>query len=190
MTKLAYIERAGRRTHVVLPIAEWERLQERLENRADIAAAAPILADPAEYRLPLEVVERIADGIHPVRALREWRGLSQAALAEAAGVAQPTVARIEVHHPRRVGADLEPPRQGAGRPGRGVDGLRSSRSPVPGCVAGNACRSTAARQDDGVPDAVPDQEACDKARTGRRRSGVLAPQAAARSQDRLTSPRG
>lgn len=95
MTKLAYIERAGRRTHVVLPIAEWERLQERLEDRADIAAAAPILADPAEYRLPLEVVERIADGIHPVRALREWRGLSQAALAEAAGVAQPTVARIE-----------------------------------------------------------------------------------------------
>jgi DNA-binding XRE family transcriptional regulator len=80
---------------VVLPIAEWERLQERLEDRADIAAAAQILADPGEYRLPLEVVERIADGIHPVRALREWRGLSRAALAEAAGVAQPTVARIE-----------------------------------------------------------------------------------------------
>ena len=50
MTKLAYayIERAGRRTHVVRLIAEWERLQERLEDRADIAAAAQILADPAE----------------------------------------------------------------------------------------------------------------------------------------------
>lgn len=95
MSMLAYIERDGRRTHLLLPIAEWERLRERLEDRADIADAVRIRADPTEYRLPLAVVERIADGEHPVRALREWRGLSQAALAEAAGVAQPTVARIE-----------------------------------------------------------------------------------------------
>lgn len=73
------------------PLAE----RERLKDRAGIEAAAIVLADPAEYRLPLEAVERIVDGTHRARALRNLRGLSQAALAEAAGVAQATVARIE-----------------------------------------------------------------------------------------------
>lgn len=115
MSKLTHIERDGRRTHHVLPIGEWERLQEQLEDRADVAEATRVLADPAEYRLPLEVVERIAEGIHPVRASREWRGLSQAALAEAAGVSQPTVARHQ--RPRWCRADRIAPGAGAERAG-------------------------------------------------------------------------
>jgi hypothetical protein len=51
MSKLACIERDGRRTHVVLPIAEWERLRERREDRADVAKEVTILADPTEYAI-------------------------------------------------------------------------------------------------------------------------------------------
>jgi DNA-binding XRE family transcriptional regulator len=67
----------------------------RRREAEDIADARRILGDPATVMVPGEVAERILLGGHPVRVWRDHRGLSQAALAEAAGMAQPTVARIE-----------------------------------------------------------------------------------------------
>ena len=55
-----------------------------------------VLNDPDRDWVPAELADRIFDaGLHPVRAWREHRGLTQAALAEAAGVPQPTVVAIE-----------------------------------------------------------------------------------------------
>lgn len=45
--------------------------------------------------LPAEVADRIIEGERPLKALREWRGLSQTQLAERTGLPQPTVALLE-----------------------------------------------------------------------------------------------
>jgi len=52
--------------------------------------------DPAraDY-LPLEAVERLCAGEHPVRVWRERRGLTRAALAASAGVAPSYLTEIE-----------------------------------------------------------------------------------------------
>ncbi len=95
MTEPLVIRHEGKPTHVVLEWSEWQRLQRLATEAEDIAEARRILGDPATVIVPGEVAERILLGEHPVRVWREHRGLSQAALAEAAGMAQPTVARIE-----------------------------------------------------------------------------------------------
>jgi transcriptional regulator with XRE-family HTH domain len=52
-------------------------------------------ADPNQDRIPLEVVQRPLDDESPVKVWREHRGLTRQALARAAGLAQPTIARLE-----------------------------------------------------------------------------------------------
>ncbi len=80
----------------VISWKEWLRIRELLEDADDAAQAARKLADPDRDWVPAELADRIFDaGLHPVRAWREHRGLTQAALAEAAGVQQPTVVAIE-----------------------------------------------------------------------------------------------
>ena len=48
------------------------------------------------------MIDSIAAGENPVRAFRKYRGMSQAALAEQAGVRQGTVSGIERGHLARV----------------------------------------------------------------------------------------
>ena len=80
----------------VISWKEWLRIRELLEDAEDAADAARKLADPDRDWVPAEVVDRILDeGVHPVRAWREHRGLTLEALAKAAGVPQPTIATIE-----------------------------------------------------------------------------------------------
>ena len=86
----------GRPVAAVISWKEWLRIRELLEDAEDAAEAARKLADPDRDWVPAELADRILDaGLHPVRAWREHRGLTQAALAEAAGVPQPTVVAIE-----------------------------------------------------------------------------------------------
>lgn len=78
----------GRPTHVVLTLAEWQRLREQAElTRLDELRA--------QDRLPLPIAERILEGERPLKILREWRGLTQTQLAERAGLPQPTIALLE-----------------------------------------------------------------------------------------------
>lgn len=92
MTEPLIIEHEGRPTHVVLPYAEWQRLRRRL---AEVEDAEAVGRAEGEEDVPLEVAERLWAGEHPLRVWREHRGLTQAALARCAGIAQPTIARIE-----------------------------------------------------------------------------------------------
>jgi ribosome-binding protein aMBF1 (putative translation factor) len=76
----------------ILPRAEYERLkaleQEAKEDtgtarlvaraRKEVAGGAPLL--------PMEVVERLANGENPIRVLRQFRGLSQVELAATEGI--------------------------------------------------------------------------------------------------------
>jgi DNA-binding XRE family transcriptional regulator len=95
MAEPLVIRHEGKPTHVVLEWDEWQRLRRLAEDAQDIADAERILRDPATVMVPGDVAKRVLLGEHPVRVWREHRGLSQAALAGAAGMAQPTVARIE-----------------------------------------------------------------------------------------------
>jgi DNA-binding XRE family transcriptional regulator len=95
MSEPIVIEHEGKPTHVVLTYAEWERIREIVEDAEDAAAVAAVLSDPNQDRIPADVVARILDGESPVKIWREQRDLTQAQVAEAAGLPQPTIAMIE-----------------------------------------------------------------------------------------------
>ncbi len=103
MIKHQIVTKDGRPSFVRVPIAEWRRLEKRLAALED--AADRRAYDAAKARggatIPGETVNAILDGKHPVKAMREWRGLTQAALAAKANIATLYVSQIETG--RRVG---------------------------------------------------------------------------------------
>ncbi|MFW5833430.1 MAG: helix-turn-helix transcriptional regulator [Pseudomonadota bacterium] len=83
---------------VTITRAEYERLLELAEDALDLAAVDAHRAAEARGEamlLPLEVVDRILAGEHPLRVIREHRGLSQVQLATAAGVGRSYLVEIE-----------------------------------------------------------------------------------------------
>ena len=98
------INQNGKPAFVVVPIEEWRRIEATLEDRADGAAVRAFLKSHAET-FPDVVVAAILDGVHPVRALRDHRGMTQAALAEAAGTSAVYLSQIERRR-RRAGRKL------------------------------------------------------------------------------------
>jgi DNA-binding XRE family transcriptional regulator len=88
---------------VTLSRAEYEKLIDQLEEAEDLAAIAKIEAREAalgveaaqaDY-LPIELVERLIAGEHPVRVWRTHRGLTRKALATTAGVDPNSLTEIE-----------------------------------------------------------------------------------------------
>lgn len=96
--KVQTIEKDGKPEYVVLPWADYAALLERLEALEDIADADAVhaaLARGDEEAIPAAVAARLIAGEAPLKVWRVHRGLSQAALAKAAGIAQSMVAMIE-----------------------------------------------------------------------------------------------
>jgi ribosome-binding protein aMBF1 (putative translation factor) len=91
-----FLEIAGQRV-AVLPAADYERLVEAAEDRADEATAASARdrREKGEEYLPSSFVDQLLAGANPLKAWREFRGLSQAELADAAGCHQAMVSHIE-----------------------------------------------------------------------------------------------
>lgn len=98
------ITQDGKPAFVVIPIEEWRRIEATLEDRADAASVRAFLKHPTET-FPDAVVAAILDGSHPVKALREHRGLTQAALAKASGTSAVYISQIE-RGERRAGRKL------------------------------------------------------------------------------------
>ena len=89
------IEQNGEPAFVVIPWHEWQRIEAVLEDRADAAAIQDCLDDPTEG-FPEDVVRAIAvERRNPLRVLRDYRGLTQAALAEKAGTSAVYLSQIE-----------------------------------------------------------------------------------------------
>ncbi len=64
-------------------------------DQAQITEAAARIASGELAITPYEVVKRVAEGMRPIRAWREYRELTQTQLAERAGLTQGAVADIE-----------------------------------------------------------------------------------------------
>ncbi len=88
------IKKDGKPAFVVIPIEEWRRIEATLEERADTAAVRAFLSNPAET-FPDSVVAAILEGTHPIKAMREHRGMTQVELAQASGTSSVYISQIE-----------------------------------------------------------------------------------------------
>lgn len=83
---------------VTIPRAEYDRLRAAAEDLADLQAldrTRAALAAGEEELIPAAFANRLIAGENPLRVWRDLRGLTQAALAQSAGVNRVTVAEIE-----------------------------------------------------------------------------------------------
>lgn len=83
---------------VTIPREEYDRLQAAAEDLADLQSydrAKAALAAGEEELVPSDFVNRLLNGENALRVYRDLRGLTQAALAEKAGVNRVTVAEVE-----------------------------------------------------------------------------------------------
>ncbi len=98
MGDLQKIETNGAAELVVLARTDYDRLIERLEDAEDIASTKSFEAAEASGRielLPWEFAKRLRRGEQPVALWREYRGLTQRALAKAAGMTAAQLSEIE-----------------------------------------------------------------------------------------------
>ena len=82
--------------YAVVPLAEYEALRNAVnEDAIDATIMKRVLEDPDQELVPFTLVKRIADGEHPVRVWREYRGMRAGELATAAGIANSYLSDIE-----------------------------------------------------------------------------------------------
>jgi len=92
------IERDGKPEWAVLPYEDYLKLLEQaemLEDIGDYDAAKAELEKRENELIPSEVVFAIIDGENPIKVWREYRGLTQQQLADAAGISKPCLSQIE-----------------------------------------------------------------------------------------------
>ncbi len=93
------IQRDGRAEYAVVPIDEYRRLLELAEDAEDIRAADQAMRElktGKDELVPGEVVDRLFDeDVHQLRVWREYRELTQDALAKQVGVGKAYISQIE-----------------------------------------------------------------------------------------------
>ena len=89
-----FIKSQCHRQYAIVPIDLYNDLLEKAELLEDISAYEKAKVDDDEL-VPSEVVDRLIDGENKIKVWREYRGLSQAVLAEKAGLAQASIAQME-----------------------------------------------------------------------------------------------
>ncbi|MCA1779759.1 MAG: helix-turn-helix domain-containing protein [Xanthomonadaceae bacterium] len=92
------IEKEGHAEYAVVPMEEWRRICALAEDAEDIQAADNAvreLAKDYDEAIPVEIVRKLLIEQHPVSVWRQYRGLTQQALADAAGVGKSHISQIE-----------------------------------------------------------------------------------------------
>ena len=87
--------------YAIVPADTYALLLEKAEMLDDIKAYDEAMAIDEEL-VPVEVVDRLITGEYKIKVWREYRGISQVALAEKVNMAQATIAQIEVG--KRIGS--------------------------------------------------------------------------------------
>ena len=100
MTKVQFIKTTGGEELAILPKSEYERLSalavgEDAGTARIVRRARASLAAGSEVLLPKIVVDRLAAGENPIRALREWREMTQAELVVSVGITQGYLSELE-----------------------------------------------------------------------------------------------
>ena len=95
MSTIQFIERNGKREYAVVPMELFARLMRAAEGLDDVALFDAVKAADDGFRVPGAVAHAILDGTHPVKAWREYRGFTQDALAEKAGISKAYLSQIE-----------------------------------------------------------------------------------------------
>lgn len=95
--KLQTIKQDGQAAFVIVPVAEWDALMARLEDRDDIIDAKNQSAriSAGEETLPAEMVARLSSGESPLKVWREYRGFTLRALAAQIGISSAAISKIE-----------------------------------------------------------------------------------------------
>ena len=90
------LEIAGQKM-AVLPVADYQRLLDVVEDKADVLAAheAEQRRNAGEEYLPAALVDEILAGGSALKAWRKYRGITLAELAAAAGTHASTLSKIE-----------------------------------------------------------------------------------------------
>ncbi|MDA3933867.1 MAG: helix-turn-helix transcriptional regulator [Gammaproteobacteria bacterium] len=92
------IEKNGHEEYAVVPIEEWHRICALAEDAEDIAAADHAVRELAagyDEVVPAEVVRKLLEDKHPLYVWRQYRGLTQQALADAADIGKSYISQIE-----------------------------------------------------------------------------------------------
>ena len=95
MSKIQFIERDGKREYAIVPIDIFERMAEAVEDMDDVTLYEAAKAVDDGTRIPGEVVHAELEGVHPIKAWREYRKMTQQALADQAGISKPFLSQIE-----------------------------------------------------------------------------------------------
>ena len=96
--KAQIIEKNGRPEYAVIPYADYLRLLEAFEDKADAAVVAEFHAAyraGREFLVPAEILRRELAGESPIKLWRDHRGLTQQELADRAGISKPYLSQIE-----------------------------------------------------------------------------------------------
>lgn len=92
------INRDGKPEYVVLLWADYQALLEAAEDAIDSALVDSFkkkLASGEDETVPATVADALLAGTHPVKVWREYRGLTQDALAALSGISKAYLCQIE-----------------------------------------------------------------------------------------------
>ena len=92
------IENNGVPEYAVVPIADYRVLIEKAEMLDDVTAfdkAEAAVAAGDDELVPSAIVDLLLANVNAMKVWREYRGMSQATLAGAAGLSQAYIAQIE-----------------------------------------------------------------------------------------------
>ena len=79
----------------IVPLKDYDTLHDALEDAADAEALRLSRAATDQETIPAILVDRLCTGENPVLTWREYRGMSPAALAAAAGISDHQLSAIE-----------------------------------------------------------------------------------------------
>jgi DNA-binding XRE family transcriptional regulator len=94
-------KKTGKGEVAILPRKEYEALVAKVaeadedEGTARLVARARREIAAGAAVIPFDVVNRIAEGEHPVRVVREWRDMTQLQLAQKADIGQGYISDLE-----------------------------------------------------------------------------------------------